>query len=237
MIPLRDQLPTLRPARVVRVLVVLNLAVFALSLSDPVGAIERFGALAYLLTGRQPELWPGADSGWLVSAGRGEVWRVGTHMFVHAGLLHLLGNMWFLWVFGDNVEERLGAGRFAALYGVAGLAALASQVLAEPASAVPMVGASGAVAGALGAYLVLYPGVRVLTLVPLGFLPVLIHVRAAVFLWLWLAIQVFSAFGASGPGVAWWAHIGGFVVGMLLAHLLAPPAPARRPTPSRRSRF
>jgi membrane associated rhomboid family serine protease len=149
-------------------------------------------------------------------------------MFLHANLLHVLGNMLYLWIFGDNVEDTLGHGRFLVFYGASGLAAALGQVLVNPTSRVPMVGASGAVSGVLGAYLLLFPGATVLTLLMFGFLYRIIHIPAVIVLGFWIVFQVVAgyiavAFGrGEGGGVAWFAHIGGFVAGMLLLFLLRP---------------
>jgi membrane associated rhomboid family serine protease len=149
-----------------------------------------------------------------------------TSMFVHAGLGHLASNMLFLWIFGDNVEDRMGHGRFLLFYLLCGLAAATLQVLVEAGSRVPMVGASGAIAGVLGAYLVMFPQSRVLTLFFVAF----IEVPAALLLGLWFAAQLLSAIGALaivGPedmgGVAFWAHAGGFAAGAALVVLFRRP--------------
>ena len=237
MLPIRDILPCATVPVVTRALVVANVAVFAAFAGRELDAAVEFGAVAAHFTGLPPELPPQvadvlrpipADGLWPL--------RAVTHMFVHGDLLHLLGNMWFLWIFGDNVEDRLGHARFAGFYLLAGLAALAAQIAADPGSGVPMVGASGALAGVLGAYLVLYPNAKVVTLVPLGFLPLLIDLPAAFFLLAWLAIQVLSALGTVGPGVAWWAHIGGFAFGALLVWFSAAASTKRANPRDRRPR-
>jgi membrane associated rhomboid family serine protease len=142
-------------------------------------------------------------------------------MFVHGGWLHLLGNLLYLWVFGDNVENRLGHLRFLVFYLAAGLAAAALQVLVEPGGRLPMVGASGAISGVLGAYLVLYPGARVLVFVPIlpFFLP---RIRAGWLLGLWFAMQLAGAALAPSDagGIAFWAHVGGFLAGLLVGAVL-----------------
>ena len=137
-----------------------------------------------------------------------------TSMFLHGGLMHLIGNMLYLWVFGDNVEDSMGHPRFVAFYLLCGLIAGLAHFAAVPASDVPTIGASGAVSGVLGAYLILHPRARVL--IPIWFIP--IYLPAYLLLVVWIGFQIFSASvgGASGGGVAWWAHIGGFVAGAIL---------------------
>jgi len=158
-------------------------------------------------------------------------------MFLHGGLLHLAGNMLFLWIFGDNVEDALGHGRYLVFYVGSGVLAALLQGVFATSSLVPMVGASGAIAGVLGAYLVLYPHARVVTLVPLFFLFPLVEVPAFVFLLLWFLLQFWQGSaalvapgteGAAAGGVAWWAHVGGFAAGIALLVVLKP---RRRPAP------
>ena len=154
-----------------------------------------------------------------------------TAMFMHAGWLHLGGNMLYLWIFGDNVEDTVGHGRFLLFYLAAGVAAALAQVMLNPSSRVPMVGASGAVSGVLGAYLLLFPYARVLTLLIIGFFVRFVHVPAMIVLGFWIVLQLLNGFitfsaqsmgrGESG-GVAWFAHIGGFLAGMLLLLMLRP---------------
>ena len=143
-----------------------------------------------------------------------------TAMFVHGGLLHIGSNMWFLWIFGDNVEDRMGKGRFLLFYLITGLAAAGAQVLSDPSSSTPMVGASGAVAGVLGAYMLLYPQGRVLTLLWIVWFVQFIELPAVIVLGMWIVLQVIQAtLGQgmlSGGGVAYLAHIGGFLAGMIL---------------------
>lgn len=138
-----------------------------------------------------------------------------TSMFLHAGWLHLGGNMLYLWIFGDNIEDAMGHFRFIAFYLACGIAGALAHILSDPASVVPMVGASGAIAGVLGAYLVLYPRVRVLMLVLFG---IPIRLPAYIVLGGWVLLQVFNAYSGdtAAGGTAWWAHIGGFVTGVLL---------------------
>jgi membrane associated rhomboid family serine protease len=148
-------------------------------------------------------------------------------MFLHGGWFHLIGNMWFLWIFGDNVEDSMGHARFAAFYVLSGLAAAAAQVATNPESAIPMVGASGAIGGVMGAYVVLYPRVHVHMLVPLGFFITTIAVPAFLMLGYWLILQLVSGFGTlgvEGGGVAFWAHVGGFAAGAVLIVLFRDPS-------------
>ncbi len=146
-----------------------------------------------------------------------------TSMFMHGGWMHIMGNMWFMWIFGNNVEDSMGHARFALFYLLCGLAAAALQVLSNPESSVPMVGASGAIGGVMGAYIILYPRVHVHVLVFLGFYITTIAVPAVLMLGLWLAFQLvggFGSLGAGGGGVAFWAHVGGFGAGATLIFLL-----------------
>ena len=141
-----------------------------------------------------------------------------TSMFLHGSWMHLLGNMWFLWLFGDNVEDSMTRPRFAAFYLVCGVAAALAQVATGPDSGIPMVGASGAISGVMGGYLVLYPRVRVFAILPLGFFLTSVALPAWVMLVYWIGLQVLSGVTSSeaGGGVAFWAHVGGFVAGAVL---------------------
>ena len=149
-----------------------------------------------------------------------------TSMFLHGGWLHLIGNMWYLWIFGDNVEDMLGPIRYLLFYVVCGLGAALTHYLLGPTSNLPTVGASGAIAGVLAGYAVLFPGARVLTLVPLGFFIRVMELPALAVIGIWFVIQVISSFltfGMSEPGgVAFSAHVGGFVAGLLLVWLFRP---------------
>jgi membrane associated rhomboid family serine protease len=140
-------------------------------------------------------------------------------MFLHGGWLHLIGNMWTLWIFGDNVEDRLGRSRFLLYYLVCGVVATYVHYLTGPNSPVPVVGASGAIAGVMGGYFVLFPRARIITLIPVFIFLHIVTIPAVVFLTLWFLLQLFNGMVATaatfGGGVAWWAHIGGFVAGVL----------------------
>jgi membrane associated rhomboid family serine protease len=152
-----------------------------------------------------------------------------TSMFMHGGLFHIGGNMLYLWIFGNNVEDTLGHGRYLLFYLLSGVAAALAQTAVGPSSMVPMVGASGAVSGVLGAYLLLFPHARVTTLIILGFFFRLVQIPAMVVLGFWIVLQLLNglgSFGSSG-GVAFFAHIGGFLVGMGLLYVLKPRARSR----------
>ena len=169
--------------------------------------------------------WPMGDNLVCVVDQGPELRNVFTHMFLHGSWMHLLGNMWFLWLFGNNIEDSMSRPRFVAFYLLCGLAAAALQVFADPASGIPMVGASGAISGVMGAYLVLFPRVRVFTLVPLGFFITRVALPAWAMLIYWMVLQFvggLSAIGAEGEGgVAFWAHVGGFIAGVVLVKLFA----------------
>ena len=151
-----------------------------------------------------------------------------TSMFLHGGWLHLIGNMWFLFIFGDNVEDRFGHFKYLVFYIVAGLAAALTQVFINSGSGMPMVGASGAIAGVLGAYVFMFPTAKVATLIPIFFFFQVVQLPAFVFLGIWFVIQAFSGIYSLGiasdvGGVAWWAHIGGFAAGAVLFPFLRKP--------------
>ena len=140
-----------------------------------------------------------------------------TSMCIHGGFMQLAGNMLYLWIFGNNIEDAMGHGRFIVFYAICGIAAVLAQALPNTESTVPMIGASGAISGVLGAYLLLYPKARVLVLIPLGFFLHTIRLKAAVVLVIWFVIQILSSLTTGdGPRVAWFAHIGGFVAGIVL---------------------
>ena len=158
-----------------------------------------------------------------------------TSMFLHGGWMHILGNMLFLWIFGDNVEDRMGHGRFVVFYLICGTVAAVAHVMSEPGSPIPTIGASGAVAGVMGAYLVLYPRSRILTLLPLLIFWRIIEVPAVVFLGLWFVLQLFSGVGtmlmatqgAPAGGIAFWAHVAGFLAGVVLVYAFRRPERVR----------
>jgi membrane associated rhomboid family serine protease len=197
-------------------LIVVNLLLFFYELSLGPRAEHLIGAYG-LVPGRLL-----SHRAWEVLGPVEQILPVFSHMFLHGGWLHVIANMWFLWIFGDNVEGRMGHGVFLLFYLASGLGAAALQVATDPSSLVPMIGASGALSGVLGAYMLLWPRSRVLTIIPLFILLYTVEVPAVVFLGIWIAIQVLSgaaSIGQAGAGVAWFAHMGGFVVGVLTVWL------------------
>lgn len=213
MIPIRDQIPTHRVPIVNYLLIALNVLVFIFMYL--VGSDQE--ALVYQFALIPANIADGLDVG--------DITDVFTSMFMHAGLLHLGGNMLYLWIFGDNVEDSMGPVKYLIFYLIGGIVASITHILTNPMSTIPTVGASGAIAAVLGAYLVLYPRSRVLTFIPLGFFMRLTLVPASIVLILWFVLQLFNgvlSLGASDVGgTAFWAHIGGFVAGVVLAKLFA----------------
>jgi len=203
MIPLRDIIPSRTTPVVTISLIAVNVIVFLfeLSLGRNVDQFTLYWGLV-----------PAAFS-WVT---------VVTSMFLHGGFLHVAGNMLYLWIFGDNVEDRMGHGRFLVFYLLCAIAAALAQTISQPDSVVPMVGASGAIAGVMGAYFVLYPKSRIVTLIPLFFFFQVIEVPAILFLGIWFLMQFISGLGSivtvatgqAGGGVAFWAHVAGFVAGI-----------------------
>jgi membrane associated rhomboid family serine protease len=214
MLPLRDNIPSKSLPLVNVALIAANAFVFAHELS-----LGR-GLQAFVLDfGVVPLRY--ASPGLAAEQGLGQ-WLLPlvSSMFIHGGWLHILSNMWCLWIFGDNVEDALGHARYLIFYLACGVAAAGTQVWASWGSAHPMVGASGAIAGVMGAYLILYPHARVLTLVPIFFFLKLVEVPASIFLVIWAWSQIYSgtlALAQTGQlgGVAWWAHVGGFLSGIV----------------------
>jgi len=226
-IPLRDDVPASRPPIVTRAIVVACSLAFVLQLGDPNGdLVERYGMVpARVFDPDVQHVLRGPRGQLLLRIGEAGVpdWlTLLSCTFLHGGWLHFLGNMLFLWIFGDNVEDRFGRLRFLLFYLGCGAAASAAHLLAQPDSPVPTIGASGAIAGVMGAYLLLYPRARVQMLIVLGFFVDVIVLPAAFFLVYWFVLQLVqgSLDSGSGAGVAWWAHIGGFVVGAIVAAAL-----------------
>jgi membrane associated rhomboid family serine protease len=239
MIPIRDNIPSRTSPVVNYLLIVASCVVFLLQTFDSGDVlIFRFGLIPARL--QQPERPLVIETTRLIQTEIGPqeqrarveiprsavpVWAtLCSSMFLHGSLLHLLGNLWFLWIFGDNVEDRLGHVPYLIFYLAGGVFAGCCHYAVDPGSTVPTIGASGAVAAVMGAYLLLYPHANVISLVPILFFLHIVVIPAPVFLGIWFLIQLlqgsFAAGTAEAAGVAWWAHIGGFVAGIALAFLL-----------------
>ena len=225
MIPLRDANPVRRTPIITIATIAACVAAFAytqgIEASQGIAGVEEFFDTFGVVQAELTAAW---------AAGRyvgPETLAVFTSMFLHVNLIHLVGNMIYLWIFGNNIEDRLGRFWFVLFYLVGGVAAVVAQVLIDPSSEVPMVGASGAISAVLGAYLVLFPGARILSLVFLGFFYQLIEIPAVIVLGFWFVLQLFDGLGSLGDmgaattgGVAFFAHIGGFVFGAAVALLV-----------------
>ncbi|MEM7468687.1 MAG: rhomboid family intramembrane serine protease [Pseudomonadota bacterium] len=221
MIPIHDDNPTARPSVVTWVLLGLCVSIFVFQYTGSPqitqqiifsfglipAVLNNYATLPAEVTWISPEL------------------TVITSMFLHGGFMHLAGNMLYLWIFGNNVEDCMGRFRFIVFYLVCGAAAAYAQIFVNPESTIPMVGASGAISGVLGAYLLVYPKANVLVIIPLGFIIQTIRLPAVIVLLVWFAIQIFSSLNAEPgtPGVAWYAHVGGFVAGVILIPLFKSP--------------
>ena len=226
MFPIRDENPTLHASVATFILVAVNAAAWALIQGlgfepDLARSVCRFGAipgelLGSVAAGTRIPIGPGLVC---VLDGNPSWMTVVTSMFMHGGWFHLIGNMWFLVVFGDNVEDVMGPIRFVVFYLLCGVAAVAAQAISSPSNVIPMVGASGAIGGVMGAYVVLFPRAPVHLLVILGFFITRVVVPAFFMLGYWLLLQLVGGFfslGVASGGTAFWAHVGGFVAGIAL---------------------
>ena len=243
MLPLKDDIPSRTVPFVTVGLVALNILVFLYQLSLELGGepaardatqafVFEFGLIPCRLTGVRPHVGGCPGLGDFPSP----VVTIFTSMFIHGGLFHIFGNMLYLWIFGDNVEDTLGHGRFLGFYLASGVAAALAQTLTGPSSNVPMIGASGAVSGVLAAYLFLFPHASILTLLIFGFFIRIVRVPALIVLGFWIVVQFLNgivtfgrsaASGESQGGVAFFAHIGGFLAGIVLLYALRPRRPLR----------
>jgi membrane associated rhomboid family serine protease len=212
-IPLKDVIPSRTVPIVTIAIIVLNSLAFLFELSMPDRVLESFIRVYAVVP---------ADFTMLTAV---------TSMFLHGGWLHFLGNMLYLWIFGDNVEDELGHGRFVVFYLICGVAAGLAHVFMNPASTIPTIGASGAIAGVMGAYFVLYPHSRILALLPLFVFWNVVEVPAIFFLGIWFVMQFFSGVGsiaagarATGAGIAFWAHVAGFLTGMATVFVFRKPS-------------
>jgi membrane associated rhomboid family serine protease len=220
-IPLKDMTPRRSIPVVTILLIAVNIAVFIYQILLPPKALETF-INTYALVPWKMHL---ALEGHRYSLLQAFLPLI-TSMFLHGGFLHIIGNMWFLWIFGGNVEDRIGSFTYLPFYFICGIASGLSQAMFSWGSHVPSLGASGAISGVLGAYLVFFPTSRILTLVPLFIIFFLARIPAFVFIGLWFIVQFLSGVSSlastSSGGVAWWAHVGGFLVGVVFALILKP---------------
>lgn len=231
MIPIRDTVPGRRTPVITWLLIFVNSAVFLYELTLPPAAlnslVRTFGIV------------PATIFGHGAAFHTYNLYPLFTSMFLHAGWGHLLGNMWILWIFGDNVEDRMGPGRFLVFYILTGLIAALAHTLLSASSTIPTVGASGAIAGVLGAYFVLYPRATVIVLVPVFFWPLFFELPALVYLFAWFLFQLIGGAATAATnvgGVAWWAHIGGFGAGVVLHKLFILPR-SKGPRPMERDEY
>jgi len=220
MIPLKDMTPRRSLPIVTLLLIAVNTAVFVHQVTLPAKAGEVF-LQTYALIPSKISLALAGRHYTLLQA----FLPLFTCMFLHGGFLHILGNMWFLWIFGANVEDRLGPVPYLFFYLACGIGSSASQLLFSWGSRIPSLGASGAISGVLGAYILFFPGSRILTLIPLFIIWFTVRIPAVIFIGLWFLVQFLSGIGSLGAvntgGIAWWAHIGGFLIGLILARAAA----------------
>ncbi|WP_027722220.1 rhomboid family intramembrane serine protease [Maridesulfovibrio zosterae] len=216
MFPIRDNVPCLIIPYVLRGIILINIAVFIFELLlTPQARLALFHLLGVV-----PARFLNPE--WAVAAGYPEngTMPLFTYMFLHSSWLHIIINMWMLWIFADNIEDAMGHWRFIIFYLACGLIAIGVQMLLDPTASAPVIGASGAVAGIMGAYLMLYPHAKVLTLFPIIIIPIFLRIPAALFLGLWFALQLISGisdhFAETTQKIAWAAHIGGFIAGMIM---------------------
>jgi membrane associated rhomboid family serine protease len=211
MFPIRDTIPSKNYPVVNNTIIGINVILFLIEMSQGAN-LDRFVYIYGLVPARysMPQISSYFTTGQQILS-----WL--SFMFLHGGFWHLLGNMWFLYIFGDNVEDRLGPFRYLVFYLLCGITSGLSHLLFNLHSNMPTIGASGAIAGVMGAYLILHPNSKILTLIPIIFIPWFIEIPAFFFLGFWFVLQFLSAAGSRGniSGIAWWAHIGGFVFGII----------------------
>jgi membrane associated rhomboid family serine protease len=216
MIPIRDTIRSYNFPVINWSIIVLNSLVFLYQLILPPGALQSFIQTFGMVPSHISLANPASFA------------TLFTNMFLHGGWFHIISNMWVLYIFGDNVEDRMGSGRYLVFYLLSGLAANLLQLFFSPGSNVPTIGASGAIAGVLGGYFLLFPRARVITLFLLFIFPWFVEIPAVIFLGFWFVTQLFSGLSSLGTaagmemgGIAWWAHVGGFVFGLLLVRIFS----------------
>jgi len=218
-IPLRDSVRPRTTPFVNWIIIALNLYIFIREVMLPPGQLNEVYYTLGVIPASVTQLFlDGSAMGTVIIT-------FFTAMFLHGGWMHVLGNMLFLWVFGDNVEDRLGHFKFLLFYLATGIVGAIAHIMSDPFSEVPIIGASGAIAGVLGAYFVTFPRARVLTLLPIIIFFTIVEIPAVVFLAFWFVLQLFNgtaSLGGSANPVAWWAHVGGFLSGIVLIKIMAP---------------
>ncbi len=214
--PIRDTIRSRHVPFATWLLIAANVFVFFVEVSSPASAVERMMYLFGIVPARY------SDPAWAASVGfpATSYWPFVTSMFLHGGWLHVIGNMWMLWIFGDNVEDRMGPLKFLLFYLVCGVVAGVVHIVTNFGSTVPAVGASGAISGVMAAYFLLFPRARIVAMFPIVFWPIFFEVPAFLYLGFWFFVQFFSGFASlvspeRGGGIAFWAHIGGFATGVL----------------------
>ena len=217
MFPIRDTIPSRRPPVATWLVIAANIAVFVYQLTLPEDHLDQMVYLFGIVPRRFTHPWWAAEVGFPT----GVYWPFVSSMFLHGGFLHLITNMWTLWIFGDNVEDRMGFFRFLLFYLLCGVFSGFVHTVTNFGSPVPAIGASGAIAGVLAAYWLMYPFARVICLVPIFFIPLFIPIPAFIFVLFWFIMQFFSGTlsllsPGHGGGIAWWAHIGGFLGGLAI---------------------
>ncbi len=217
MFPLRDTIPRTGFPSITWALIIINGIIFLFEISLPRDLLEPI----FYLFGLVPARYSYPRWAHIHDLPFDHYLSFLTNMFLHGGWLHVIGNMWFLHLFGSTLEDRLGHGRFLLFYLFSGVAASVIYFIVDVHSKIPAFGASGAIAGVMGAYIVLFPGARIETLIMIFFFPLFVQISAFVYIGLWFVMQVFSgalSFGSpeAGGGVAWWGHIGGFIAGIVL---------------------
>jgi membrane associated rhomboid family serine protease len=225
--PFRDSQPIARTPWITRAIVAFTAAVFLYQLSLDERRIHEL----FLACGIVPARWFDPGGSLDPRAVPADAWPLVTSMFLHGSLLHVVSNLWALWIFGDNIEDRLGPLRFLAFYVACGVLAGLVHAVTQPSSTLPTIGASGAIAGVMGAYFVLFPAARVVTIFPILCFPLFVELPAFVYLGLWFLLQLWSgaqSVASDAGGIAWWAHVGGFLAGIALLGLLGRRRRARR---------
>ena len=232
MIPIRDTVPSRNHPIANTIIIGVNILVYVLQIGQG-NALERFIYIYGLVPARYSV--PHVSSYFTATQ---QIFSLFSFMFLHGGFWHLLGNMWSLYIFGNNVEDRLALVRYVVFYLLCGITSGLCHLLFNLYSTVPTIGASGAIAGVMGAYFILYPHAKILTLIPIVFIPYFIEIPAFLFLGIWFVLQFLNLAGSRGQisGIAWWAHIGGFIFGIIFLKLFLP-TPSSSKTSTRRRGF